>query len=133
MILQLRRSPGFCGVTRFTLRAEQTGVNLGIGVTRNTGLRRAFKFVVDVALHTFCRGVFAVQLKRRLAVIKILHGARTIVAALAIASIFLNVRSHKGDILFAVTIHARLLFEFKISASVTVLAGKRRPVKILLM
>ncbi len=133
MILQLRRSPRLSGVTRVALRAEQTGVNLGIGMTRNARLRRAFKFVVDVALHTFCRGVFAVQHKRRLAVIKILHGTRTVVAALAIASIFPNVRRHKGDILFAVTIHARLLFEFKISASVTVLAGERRPVKILLM
>jgi len=120
-------------VARVALRAEQSGVNLRVGVARDARFRRAFEFVVGVALHTFRRRVLAVQHKRRLAVIEILHVARTVVTTLAIVAILLNVLSHKRRILFAVTIHARLLREFKITAGVTILAGKRRPVKILLM
>lgn len=108
VILQLRRNPSLGGVTRVALCAEQTGVNLRIGMTRNTRLGRAFEFVVDVALRALRRGVFAVQGKRRLAVIEILQVARTVVTALAIVSVFLNMLSHERRILFAVTIHARL-------------------------
>lgn len=133
MIPQLRRSPGFGGVTRLALRAEQTGVNLRIGMARHARLRRAFEFVIDMTLHTFRRDMLAVQHKRCLAVIEVLHVARTIMAALAIAPIFLNVLRHERRVLFAVTIHARLLREFKISAGVASLARKRRPVKIPLM
>ncbi len=56
--------------------------------------------------------------------IKILHVAQAVVTTLAIAPVFLNVRSHKANILFAVTIHARLLIEFKIVTRVTALAGE---------
>ena len=60
MILQLRRNPGARCVARFAFRPEQPGMNLRFGMAQHTFFRRAFELVVDVALHTFCRGVFAV-------------------------------------------------------------------------
>ena len=106
VLRQLRRSPGGGGVASRALQAKNSGVDGRFLMTATALVGRAAECLRHMAGLTIQNRMSAVQCKD-LAMVKVQHIARAIMATHTIRAILLNVLRHKVGIRAAVAINAR--------------------------